>query len=758
MSLAIRCDASHKRPVLLGWVVFVVVLMLWFVQTKDSYEPGSWNDGSRLAAIESLVERGTWQIDDSFFLQWTGDKLFLRGHWYSSKPPLFQALGAVIYSVLRLAFDVSLAPVAGGGTAITGYKALTFLTVGLASAAMLALFYLFLIRLNFSARVALLTTVLLAFGTMVWPYSLVLNNHVPAAACLFAGFYLLSGSGVAPTKCSRRLFWAGLLAALAASFDLEASLIALALLAIAILRYRNGAWYFALGAALPIIATMALDYHITGSILPPYFAVGGYDYAGSNWSTTVAALKSAQNVTLYAFRATFGDRGVVSHSPVLLWAIAGLLAVVRAPRHFFRLESCFIFLVILGQVAYILLSTDNFGGRAYSIRWFIIWLPLVFCYLPHALPRSGSPASALNASLFTVAALLSVASAYQGVQSTWTESRPLFYVCPRSEPPYFGLYDQLGIGRGEKPVQVLKQLNCPRWELEGATTYAEVPAMQHKVMANFDDKIMLIGYDLPARRARAGESFPITVYWQKLSDTKENYFQSNQLLDVQLRRMGGVDRRPMRSHTACWDMDEVLADHYSVPVYAEATDGVYYLMIGVYQGLSEQATYLPLVHEGRRQEVANVTIGPIKVGGPPPGTVVNSCSPKHRVNISLGDVIQLVGYDLTQREQSLQLRVCWQSIAQTENNYTVFVHLLNQSGEMVAQMDQPPLQGAYPTAVWDPGEIVPDDIAVPLPQALSGGEYILEVGLYDPISGERLCVSDCSTDAIRLPTTVIDNR
>ena len=69
MSPAMRCNASHKRPVLLGWVVFVVVLALWFVQTKDSYEPGSWNDGSRLAAIESLVERGTWQIDDSFFVQ-----------------------------------------------------------------------------------------------------------------------------------------------------------------------------------------------------------------------------------------------------------------------------------------------------------------------------------------------------------------------------------------------------------------------------------------------------------------------------------------------------------------------------------------------------------------------------------------------------------------------------------------------------------------------------------------------------------------
>ncbi len=167
MSLAFGPSTGHKRQILLGWAIFVTLLALWFVQTKDSYEYGSWNDGSRLAAIESLAERGTWQIDNSPFLQWTGDKLFLQGHWYSTKPPLFQAFGAGIYRLLRSTLGVSLAPTADGQTGTTAYKALTFLTTGLPSAAMLALLYLFLIRLNLSARVALLTTALLAFGTMV---------------------------------------------------------------------------------------------------------------------------------------------------------------------------------------------------------------------------------------------------------------------------------------------------------------------------------------------------------------------------------------------------------------------------------------------------------------------------------------------------------------------------------------------------------------------------------------------------------------
>src|SRR5262245_65463957 len=57
---------------------------------------GSWNDGSRLAAVESLVERGTPVIDGSVFID-TGDRLLIRGHFYSDKPPVISALMAAAY-------------------------------------------------------------------------------------------------------------------------------------------------------------------------------------------------------------------------------------------------------------------------------------------------------------------------------------------------------------------------------------------------------------------------------------------------------------------------------------------------------------------------------------------------------------------------------------------------------------------------------------------------------------------------------------
>jgi protein-S-isoprenylcysteine O-methyltransferase Ste14 len=71
-------------------IIFGVILALWMVQTKTIHQ--SWNESSRLATIEALVEHGTWRIDASPYAHQTGDKMLLDGHYYSEKPPLFAAI------------------------------------------------------------------------------------------------------------------------------------------------------------------------------------------------------------------------------------------------------------------------------------------------------------------------------------------------------------------------------------------------------------------------------------------------------------------------------------------------------------------------------------------------------------------------------------------------------------------------------------------------------------------------------------------
>src|SRR3954447_2581810 len=50
-----------------GWLVFGLALVLGAVGARPY--AGSWNDGSRLAAVQSLGDHGTFAIDRSLFVQ-----------------------------------------------------------------------------------------------------------------------------------------------------------------------------------------------------------------------------------------------------------------------------------------------------------------------------------------------------------------------------------------------------------------------------------------------------------------------------------------------------------------------------------------------------------------------------------------------------------------------------------------------------------------------------------------------------------------
>ncbi len=63
-------------------------------------------------------------------------------------------------------------------------------------------------------------------------------------------------------------------------------------------------------------------------------------------------------------------------------------------------------------------------------------------------------------------------------------------------------------------------------------------------------------------------------------------------------------------------------------------------------------------------------------------------------------------------------------------DYTVFLHVRNEQGKTLAQRDNQPLDGLYPTSQWQPGEPVTQPLDVDLPRDLAAGSYSLHVGLY----------------------------
>lgn len=96
----------------------------------------------------------------------------------------------------------------------------------------------------------------------------------------------------------------------------------------------------------------------------------------------------------------------------------------------------------------------------------------------------------------------------------------------------------------------------------------------------------------------------------------------------------------------------------------------------------------------------------------------------------------------------------WRLIRPAEASYTLFVHLLNANGELVAQADTIPVAGLFPTDAWPMGVPVRDQIEIALPPGALAGRYTLALGWYNWRTGERFSVTDLAgqplTDQIEL--------
>jgi hypothetical protein len=105
---------------------------------------------------------------------------------------------------------------------------------------------------------------------------------------------------------------------------------------------------------------------------------------------------------------------------------------------------------------------------------------------------------------------------------------------------------------------------------------------------------------------------------------------------------------------------------------------------------------------------------------------------------------RLNGYSLTPESHPggmLLLALRWESLQTVDYDFHVFVHLLDAHGEKLAQRDGQPVQWMRPTSSWHPNEEIIDRYGLLLSHDLPTGSYTLAVGLYDPVTGQRLPVS-----------------
>jgi serine/threonine-protein kinase len=105
------------------------------------------------------------------------------------------------------------------------------------------------------------------------------------------------------------------------------------------------------------------------------------------------------------------------------------------------------------------------------------------------------------------------------------------------------------------------------------------------------------------------------------------------------------------------------------------------------------------------------------------------------LNVNLNDQVILEEARVTQLSYQpgdiVPVTLRWRCLAPIDHAYKVFVHLLTQDFQLLAQRDVEPANGLRPTHVWQVGEIINDPHQIALPEDAAPGTYQIRVGLYD---------------------------
>ncbi|MDM8528785.1 glycosyltransferase family 39 protein [Anaerolineales bacterium HSG24] len=285
----------------------------------------------------------------------------------------------------------------------------------------------------------------------------------------------------------------------------------------------------------------------------------------------------------------------------------------------------------------------------------------------------------------------------------------------------------------------------------------ETPYFSQPVEANFANQLNLLGYDLPVRKVQSGDGLEVTLHWQAMSWIGDDLVIFARLLDADQTVWGERDRLPRENYsTLLMAPHEIVTDPFAMPIQPDAPDGIYTLRVGLYREVDDQAQSLLILdpNTGQPTESSAVNIGPIKVGGPPDGVTVSSPAYQHEIGVTLGEQISLLGYDSqhdcrASAPCTLRYNFYWQAIHPPSSDYTMFLHVRDSAGNVVAQKDQRPTAGVYPTGLWDTGEIIYDQLTVPL-ENLSAEEYEVTIGLYDFKTGQRLTVPNSTDGTVAL--------
>jgi hypothetical protein len=405
------------------------------------------NDISRWCTVWSLLERGTYAIDECPWQTQTQDKVerALKGtsegpdaskHFYSSKPALISTLIAGILYPARQLTGVPLDRVVLQERAerwtqqpdpdhpgrfkgvlekptdpvkwpvyIFYFKPVLILLNVIPFGIFLVLFARVLDRYQVNDWAWFFCLIAAAFGTYLLPYTQTLNNHTVGAFSAFFALYQFLRIWDEGELSGWRFAVAGFFAGFTASTELPALAFPALLGPLLLVRHRRQTLlYFLPAAIVPLAAFVAAQYVEFGEFYLPYESFGSeeYSYEGSFWLTPLeldAFNKNPEPYGVYLFHMTFGHHGIFSLTPIFLFSAWGAVRQLvgrgqfgsgrRDPMTWVAGITVILTIVLLAFYTWTP-KARNYGGSAQGLRWVMWLIPFWLLLLPRGVEGGQS--------------------------------------------------------------------------------------------------------------------------------------------------------------------------------------------------------------------------------------------------------------------------------------------------------------------------------------------------------------------------------
>lgn len=259
--------------------------------------------------------------------------------------------------------------------------------------------------------------------------------------------------------------------------------------------------------------------------------------------------------------------------------------------------------------------------------------------------------------------------------------------------------------------------------------------MDRPMAADFEAGMSLLGIDMPAgARLAANQPMPITLYFRARNEIPGFYTLFIHLADSENNMIWQFDGVPVRGQhpTRQWLPGQVFADSYIISARNVPEDGLATLSAGFYDARNPS----------ERQRLINapeltdcVDLAQVRLHSEP--DVEKTSSPSPLATWSNGIQLAEVKIDKDEAGSPRLIALRWHALSPIHDNYTVSVQILDEQGKLLAQQDQAPQAGRYPTSTWRTGDSIEDRYT--FEQSFTGWRHLI-VLLYEQ-SGKRLLLS-----------------